>query len=188
MSSWGLSWGDSWADSWGPISVDPGSIRGHAYGTSLVVGTLTADAATGFISGSTVGHSEALGRITFTGSGAGAGFEMGKRSLVYIKRGKKFLLFETNEQAAQFLESEKAQQRVKEASKQAPKRIKKVKQPIEINQEVLEPLAVLFGVQLNLVQLIDSGDLNKVIEIQEYLLRKKREQDDDEAILLLLAA
>ncbi len=162
MSSWGLSWGDSWADSWGLVSVDPGAIRGHAYGSCVVVGNLT-----------------------YTQEQATGG--SGKSRRVYLERDGQILLFKNAHHAAAYVAAEKAQEKPVEQPKKAPKKVQKVKpisEPIRFNIDVLATYLERYELPSDISDLIQQYEMNALLE----LYSKALQMEEDDLEILLLAA
>lgn len=121
-------------------------------------------------------------------AGFNGGFDMSRHRKVYIKRGKQYLIFNNNQEADSYLESEKAIEEAKKSSRGAARRkIKalKVVKP-EIKQApVLEDIQLLlsrFSVNIE----VPLYELNNDIEALFALQSRLNELADEEDIELLL--
>lgn len=118
------------------------------------------------------------------------GFEM-TRKRVYIKRGKKYLIFNTMQEADAYVASEEAIETAKKSSRGAARRkAKALKVPSPevvpaVELEALETLMARFDVSYDLPKLQATQDFATLHYIQERLAEL---QDDEDMTLLLLAA
>jgi hypothetical protein len=128
-------------------------------------------------------------------SGAGAGqtvspIPTNEVSRVYVRRGKKVLLFNTPEQADQYLAAEQAANQVIEkaqkTSRRARKRLKEKVYPAadSIDLIEIEELSVRFDVNYDLPKMFTGQDYSELVRVAELL---RQMQDEEEIELLLIA-
>ena len=117
------------------------------------------------------------------------GFEMSPGKRYYIKRKGKILLFNSADQADDYIEAEQqAEQQIKTApSRAAKKRIKaKLVRVAPIETIELEPITELLSrymPNVSLTNLLKMRDIEQVLQVQQDALLM---QDDEDIELLLL--
>jgi MarR-like DNA-binding transcriptional regulator SgrR of sgrS sRNA len=127
--------------------------------------------------------------------GAGVGQEVStiptnEVGRVYVRRGKKVLLFNTPEQADQYLAAEQAANEVIEkaqkTSRRARKRLKEKVYPAadSIDLIEIEQLTVRFDVNYDLPKMFNDQDYSELVRVAEML---RQMQDEEEIELLLIA-
>ncbi len=113
--------------------------------------------------------------------------EVGK---VYVRRGKKILLFNTPQEADQYLVAEQAAneaiERAQKTSRRARKRLKEKIYPAadSIDLVEIEKLAVNFDAPFDVSKLFKEQDYEELVRIAEVL---RQMQDEEEIELLLIA-
>lgn len=111
-------------------------------------------------------------------------------SRVYIRRGKKVLLFNTPEEADRYLLAEQAAneaiQKAQKTSKRAKKRIRDKIYPAAASIDLveIEQLTVRFDLPYDLPRMYEEAQWDKLALIAE---RLRQMQDEEEIELLLLA-
>jgi hypothetical protein len=109
---------------------------------------------------------------------------------VYVRRGKKVLLFNTPQEADQYLEAEQvaneAIEKAQKTSRRARKRFKEKVYPTADSIDLIEiqQLAMIFDVNYDLPSMFSAGDYTELFRIAEVL---KQLQDEEDVELLLLA-
>jgi hypothetical protein len=109
---------------------------------------------------------------------------------VYVRRGKKVLLFNTPQEADQYLEAEQvanqAIEKAQKTSRRARKRFKEKIYPAADSIDLIEiqQLAMIFDVTYDLPSMFGDGDYTELFRIAEVL---KQLQDEEDVELLLLA-
>ena len=135
--------------------------------------------------------SSGVGEVT---SGAAApsfdgGFVMSRRK-VYVKRGKRYFIFNNTEEADSYLAAETAIETAKKSSRGAAKRVMKalkvVKPEIadEPKLEELSDLLAKFNVNYDLIQLQKNNDIDALFQVQAMLYAMQQDEDDIELLLL----
>jgi hypothetical protein len=113
--------------------------------------------------------------------------EVGK---VYVRRGKKILLFNTPQEADQYLVAEQAAneaiEKAQKTSRRARKRLKEKIYPAadSIDLVEIEKLAVNFDAPFDVSKLFKEQDYEELVRIAEVL---RQMQDEEEIELLLIA-
>jgi hypothetical protein len=132
------------------------------------------------------------GLITFPDASGGDGGEVKKPNKFYIRRKGKILLFDTAEQADDYLEAEEEAQKAITAAKSrgAKKRIAakilKTVEPVEsVEIAPLQELVKAYSVPVNLPQLLTQQDYQQVMDVRAMIQRIQDDEDDE--LLLLLA-
>jgi hypothetical protein len=130
--------------------------------------------------------------ITFPDASGGDGGEVKKPNKFYIRRKGKILLFDTAEQADDYLEAEEEAQKAITAAKSrgAKKRIAakilKTVEPVEsVEIAPLQELVKAYSVPVNLPQLLTQQDYQQVMDVRAMIQRIQDDEDDE--LLLLLA-
>jgi hypothetical protein len=128
-------------------------------------------------------------------SGAGAGVTVApiptnEVSRVYVRRGKKVLLFNTPEEADRYLVAEQAAneaiEKAQKTSRRARKRFKEKVYPAadSIDLIEIEQLSVRFDVAYDLPKMFTDQDYSELVRVAEML---RQMQDEEEIELLLIA-
>jgi len=145
-----------------------------------------AGAVTHVTSGALIGQGAA---IDGTAKGSGeidGGYMPERRRYVAVKRGKKYLLFDDQEQADEFLLAEAAAQ--ENATKPRKVRRKGPKPPtakVSIDTEEIAPLLRKYAPNVDLDRMIRAHEFEQVLQAK---VRALMAQDDDEAEFLLMVA
>jgi ribonuclease HII len=108
-----------------------------------------------------------------------------------LKRGKQYLIFDTEEQVQAYLDAERqakdAIEKAKATSRQAKRRIKQRVISVEhetVDVDLLGELAKKYAIQADIPSLIAEQDWMQIVALS---LLAKQMQDEDEMLMLLLA-
>ena len=136
-------------------------------------------------------HLLTLGLISGAGSGVTvAPIPTNEVSRVYVRRGKKVLLFNTPEEADRYLlaeqEANEAIQKAQKTSRRARKRLKDKIYPAAASIDLveIEKLTVRFDLPYDLPKMYEEAQWDKLAFIAEQL---RQMQDEEEVELLLMA-
>lgn len=105
---------------------------------------------------------------------------------VYVKRGKKIVIFETVDEADAWVEAQDAIDKAK--SRGAKKRIAKrvIDQPVDVvDVDLVDGLAQIYALRVDVRSLIDMGDIQKLRDWRDKILAM-RDEEDIEILLMAL--
>lgn len=113
----------------------------------------------------------------------------------YIRRGKRLHVFDTAKQADDYIDSEAiAAQAIEQAQRTSRRARKRLRERIQHAHQIahqtveidwLADLMARYAMQVNLVQLLDLGDFEKVMKLRDMVLAMRDEEDIE--FLLLVA-
>lgn len=135
-------------------------------------------------------HLLTLGLISGAGGSQTPSIPTNEVSRVYVRRGKKVLLFNTPEEADQFLLAEQAAneaiQKAQKTSRRSRKRLREKIYPAaeSIDLAEVEALSVRFNQSYDLPSLFQEAQFDQLVLIAE---RLRQMQDEEDVELLLMA-
>lgn len=115
-----------------------------------------------------------------------------QRKKVYVKRGKQYLIFNSNAEADAYVNAEKAIETAKQSSRGAAKRVikaLKLAKPEIADAPKLEELSSLlakFNVHYDVIQLEKNNNIAALYHIQSMLYALQQDEDDIELLLLAI--
>lgn len=131
----------------------------------------------------------ALGLIDSAGGSQTQSIPTNEVSRVYVRRGKNVLLFNTPQEADQYLVAERiANETIEKAQKTSRRARKRLRQKIypaaeAIDLKEIESLAVRFDVEYNIPSMFKDRDYYELVRIYG-LLRQMQDEEDVEILLI----